>query len=154
METYKIEAIRRAVRIIENMSDDEKVEILRDEAIIKILTELNKELPQIKIGETLMKMGMPTNVKGFTYIKVAVDYMSQENCNNEGITKTIYPYVAKQCNATVARVEKCIRHSIALTWERGNQKLLDEMFGTVINPKKSVPTNNEFLSTLTELLRK
>ena len=36
-----------------------------------------------------------------------------------GITKELYPEVAKRFNTTVSRVERAIRHAIEVSWNRG-----------------------------------
>ena len=72
--------------------------------------------------------------------------------NLHSVTKLLYPAVAKMHNTTAARVERAIRHSIEVTWNRGNADAIHILFGFRPNnhPK---PTNSEFIAIITDNLR-
>lgn len=51
------------------------------------------------------------------------------------------------------RVERDIRHGIEVAWGRGNETLIENIFGYTVSPIKGKPTNSEFIAMITEKLR-
>ena len=70
-----------------------------------------------------------------------------------GITKELYPDIAKKYDTTVSRVERAIRHAIEVSWNRGNWDLMEEIFGHSVDIDKAKPTNSEFIVTVADKLR-
>ena len=69
------------------------------------------------------------------------------------VTKVLYPAVAKKYNTTSSRVERAIRHAIAVAWDRGDMEVLQNYFGYTISSVKGKPTNSEFISMIADKLR-
>jgi two-component system response regulator (stage 0 sporulation protein A) len=69
------------------------------------------------------------------------------------VTKLLYPTIAKRYDTTPSRVERAIRHSIEVAWNRGQIDVLDAVFGYTINTRKGKPTNSEFIAMLSDKLR-
>jgi hypothetical protein len=60
-----------------------------------------------------------------------------------GITKELYPSIAKKYNTTPSRVERAIRHAIEVAWTRGRVETIDMIFGyTSTRIKENLPTVN------------
>ena len=70
-----------------------------------------------------------------------------------GITKELYPEVAKKYDTTVSRVERAIRHAIEVSWNRGSWDLMEDIFGHSIDIDKAKPTNSEFIVTIADKLK-
>ena len=70
-----------------------------------------------------------------------------------GITKILYPDVAKHFGTTASRVERAIRHAIEVAWVRGNVEAISEIFSYTISYNKSKPTNSEFIAMIADRLR-
>ena len=70
-----------------------------------------------------------------------------------GITKILYPSIAKKFDTTPSRVERAIRHAIEVAWSRGKMDTIDEMFGYTISNGKGKPTNSEFIALITDRIR-
>ena len=70
-----------------------------------------------------------------------------------GITKELYPEIAKKFNSTVSRVERAIRHAIEVAWSRGRMETLDALFGYTVNHGKGKPTNSEFIALIADRIR-
>ena len=70
-----------------------------------------------------------------------------------GITKVLYPTVAKKFKTTSSRVERAIRHSIEVAWNRGNVDAISQIFAYTISYNKSKPTNSEFIAMIADKLR-
>ena len=69
------------------------------------------------------------------------------------ITKVLYPVVAKKFKTTSSRVERAIRHSIEVAWNRGNVDTISQIFSYTISYNKSKPTNSEFIAMIADKLR-
>ena len=74
-----------------------------------------KELENI-ISRKLIGLGIPTRLKGYKYILAAIEQVLEDETSLEGVTKILYPDVAKKYNSTPQRVEKAIRHAIEVAW--------------------------------------
>ena len=96
----------------------------------------------------LRELSMPVSLKGYSYIRHAIELIIQDENNMYQLTKVLYPTVAKKFATTPARVERAIRHAIEITWYReavGLSKLFPYTH-TVL----SKPTNGEFIATLAD----
>ena len=69
------------------------------------------------------------------------------------ITKCLYPKIAFKFNTTPSRVERAIRHAIEVAWGRGDQKIVENIFGYTVNALKGKPTNSEFIAMIADKLR-
>jgi two-component system response regulator (stage 0 sporulation protein A) len=69
------------------------------------------------------------------------------------ITKILYPEISKKYRTTPSRVERAIRHSIEVAWNRGNPEVIEEYFGYTVSDGKGKPTNSEFIALIADKLR-
>lgn len=100
------------------------------------------------IVEILRRVGVPAHVKGYTYLKDALDMCYSDRSYIEAVTKRLYPAIAKCEETTGSRVERSIRHAIEISWGSSDPKVYKNLFGPVLHQ----PTNSEFIATLTEQL--
>ena len=108
---------------------------------------------QISITKILHELGVPSHIKGYQYIRDGIIMIYDNPEIVGGITKELYPDVAKKYNTTVSRVERAIRHAIEVSWNRGNWDLMEEIFGHSVDIDKAKPTNSEFIVTVADKLR-
>ena len=108
---------------------------------------------QICITKILHNLGMPSHIKGYSYIREAITLLYDNPDLIGGITKTLYPMIAKTYESTPSRVERAIRHAIEVSWNRGNWDLMEEIFGHSVDIDKAKPTNSEFIVTISDKLR-
>ncbi|MCI8547509.1 MAG: sporulation transcription factor Spo0A [Bacilli bacterium] len=108
---------------------------------------------QISITKILHELGVPSHIKGYQYIRDGIQMIYDNPEIVGGITKELYPDVAKKYNTTVSRVERAIRHAIEVSWNRGNWDLMEEIFGHSVDIDKAKPTNSEFIVTVADKLR-
>lgn len=106
-----------------------------------------------KITKILHTLGVPSHIKGYLYIRESIKLMFLSSDMVGGITKEIYPEIAKKFNSTTARVERAIRHAIEISWSRGDYDVMDELFGHSVDYDKAKPTNSEFIATIADHLR-
>lgn len=99
------------------------------------------------------ELGIPAHIKGYQYIRTAI-MMSVENMEVINfITKLLYPSIAKQYSTTSSRVERAIRHSIEVAWNRGRPETMNEIFGYTIHTGRGKPTNSEFIAMVADRIR-
>ena len=108
---------------------------------------------QISITKTLHELGVPSHIKGYQYIREGISLVYQNPEIVGGITKELYPEIAKRYKTTVSRVERAIRHAIEVSWNRGNWQLMEDIFGHSVDIDKAKPTNSEFIVTIADKLR-
>lgn len=108
---------------------------------------------QISITKILHELGIPSHIKGYQYIREGIAILYEKPEVIGGITKELYPDIAKKFETTVSRVERAIRHAIEVSWNRGNWDLMEEIFGHSVDIDKAKPTNSEFIVTVADKLR-
>ena len=105
-----------------------------------------------RITKLLKNLGIPTNIRGFEYLRYAIYLKYMYPDKYWEITKELYPEVAKHYSTTWIRVERTCRRAIEMGYDRGSLELYDEIFGYTINSKKGKPINSEFISALADYL--
>ena len=108
---------------------------------------------QISITKILHELGVPSHIKGYEYIREGIILLYDNPEFIGGITKVLYPDIAKKYKTTVSRVERAIRHAIEVSWNRGDWDLMEEVFGHSVDIDKAKPTNSEFIATVADKLR-
>lgn len=82
-----------------------------------------------KIEDTLLAMGVPAGIKGFTYIVDAIQIFDERGANIS-ITKELYPRIAEKNNTTPSRAERAIRHAFGIVRRRkGNLEIIEKYIG-------------------------
>ena len=114
---------------------------------------LYKHNLQVSITNILHELGVPSHIKGYQYIRESIMIVYDRPEIVGGITKELYPEVAKKYDTTVSRVERAIRHAIEVSWNRGSWDLMEEIFGHSIDIDKAKPTNSEFIVTIADKLK-
>lgn len=108
---------------------------------------------ETEITAILHEIGVPAHIKGYMYLRDSIT-MVYHNIDILGaITKVLYPMVAKKYKTTSSRVERAIRHSIEVAWNRGNVDTISQIFSYTISYNKSKPTNSEFIAMIADKLR-
>ncbi len=108
---------------------------------------------KIALTKLLHELGVPSNVKGYQYIKESIMLVYDNKELENEITKELYPAIARLFSTTVSCVEKSIRHAIDISWNRGNLDVIDDIFGHSIDIEKCKPTNSQFIITIADMLR-
>ena len=105
------------------------------------------------IGETLMEVGIPLAIKGYRYTVTGVKLLLDHPEMADGITKELYPAIARQHNTISSRVERGIRYAIEFAFTNGNSEVLYRYFRNTVSGIKGKPTNSEFLTLMAEVVR-
>ena len=116
--------------------------------------QLNHEYQlEKRITELLLSIGVPTHTRGYLFIREAIKMVYYEVDLLSKITKNIYPEIAKNYNTTPSRVERAIRHTIEVVWNRGNYKAITELFGSNDFRLMKRPVNAELIAIIADRLR-
>ena len=108
---------------------------------------------QVSISKLLHDLGIPAHIKGYQFLRDAVKMLFDDPNIVGGITKELYPELANKYNTTVSRVERSIRHAVEVSWNRGDLKLMENIFGHSVDIDRAKPTNSEFIVTIADKLR-
>lgn len=108
---------------------------------------------QMSITKLLHELGVPSHIKGYTYIREGISLIFNDPSLSKAITKELYPTIATKYDTTMSRVERAIRHAIEVSWNRANWELMEEIFGYSVDIDKAKATNSEFIVTLADKLR-
>jgi len=108
---------------------------------------------QVSITKILHELGIPSHIKGYQYIREGIGIIFDKPETIGGITKELYPELADKFDTTVSRVERAIRHAIEISWNRGDIKFMEELFGNSVDIDRAKPTNSEFIVTIADKLR-
>ena len=119
----------------------------------KELVEIQDKKLQIEITNLLHELGMPSHIKGYQYVRSAILMVYENPSLIGGITKRLYPDLSVKFNTSTERIERAIRHAIQVSFDRGDIKKMEEIFGNSISIDKDKPTNSEFIVTIADNLR-
>lgn len=114
--------------------------------------KVNQEI-QVKVSNLLHDLGVPSQIKGFQYLREGILMLYKSTGLIGGITKEIYPEIARRYDTTPSRVERAIRHAIEVSWNRADYQMMNRIFGHSIDYDRAKPTNSEFMVTLSDALR-
>ena len=98
----------------------------------------------------LLRLHISRTMSGYHYAAYGVAQVIQSPEIINGLTKELYPEIAKQFQVRPANVERSIRVAIRACWERGGREALDEMAGIHLTKR---PTNSAFLTIVADYIR-
>lgn len=104
------------------------------------------------ISSLLKELGISANLCGYIYIRRAIELVIDNNGIMQQITKTLYPAIAKEYGSTPSRVERAIRHAVEVCFNRGDTKLMNNIFSNCYSSEKGKPTNGEFIATVADYI--
>jgi two-component system response regulator (stage 0 sporulation protein A) len=105
------------------------------------------------VTNVIHELGVPAHIKGYQYLREAIIMVINDIDVINQITKQLYPDIAHKFKTTPSRVERAIRHAIEVSWARGEQTSIENIFGYTISAAKGKPTNSEFIAMIADKLR-
>ncbi|MCI8273898.1 MAG: sporulation transcription factor Spo0A [Clostridia bacterium] len=105
------------------------------------------------VTNVIHEVGVPAHIKGYQYLREAIIMVVNDIDVINQITKSLYPQIAEKFSTTPSRVERAIRHAIEVAWGRGQQDVVENIFGYTISAAKGKPTNSEFIAMIADKLR-
>lgn len=119
--------------------------VLIDEAALSLENGLTIDQ---KVTEILHRMGVPPHFKGFAYLRDAVLMYVKEGYYAGGLTKEMYPALAKKYQTTMSGVEAGIRNALAAAWEHGNTEYIKKLCEPYCDNR--MPTNSLIIARIVE----
>lgn len=108
----------------------------------------NSAILECRIGYILRKLHIAVDLKGYNYLKYAIQLVYEDPSYIDGVTKKLYPDVAKHFNTTATRVERSIRHVISESMQHVNVNNLEEYIGNWAEGY----TNSQYICGIVECL--
>lgn len=105
------------------------------------------------VTNVIHEVGVPAHIKGYQYLREAIMMVINDIDIINQITKQLYPEIANKYKTTPSRVERAIRHAIEVAWGRGQQEIVENIFGYTVSATKGKPTNSEFIAMIADKLR-
>lgn len=155
---------KETIRIIEalrKISDSEWEEV-KAKMLDSIMEEEKNEVvkPKVenlekKVYDLVRELGVPSDIKGFNYIRKAVMLgLEDSEMGRWGfINQKLYPTIAKEFDTTRSSVERAIRHAIEIAWDRANIEKINEVFGYSFSPETGRTTNAEFIAGIIDYIQ-
>ncbi len=177
LETIKDKKINKKVLIISSYKDLEIMERAKELNVIgymmkpfdlkilekrinnyfvdseKVTIENEKVSLKKRITKIIHELGVPSNLKGYDYIREGIMLVYYDPTLSSKITKGLYPIIANKFTSNESRVERSMRHAIEVSWNRGNWDMMEDIFGYSVSIDKAKPTNSEFIVTIADMLR-
>lgn len=113
----------------------------------------NSNSLEAEITNIIHEIGVPAHIKGYLYLREAIQMVVNDIELLSAVTKELYPSIAKKYNTTASRVERAIRHAIEVAWSRGKVETINKIFGYTVHNDKGKPTNSEFIAMIADKLR-
>ena len=146
LKTYKPENNNNFISKEITQSKVQYIEISKE----KVKSENNLEA---LVTNVIHEVGVPAHIKGYQYLREAIIMVVKDIDVINQITKSLYPQIAEKFDTTPSRVERAIRHAIEVAWGRGQQEVVENIFGYTISASKGKPTNSEFIAMIADKLR-
>lgn len=105
------------------------------------------------VTDIIHDIGVPAHIKGYHFIRSGIIMAIKDMEVINHITKQLYPDLAKMYKTTPSRVERAIRHSIEVAWNRGYNETAQKLFGYSISSDKGKPTNSEFIAMIADHIK-
>lgn len=106
---------------------------------------------ELRVSELLKELAVPVSISGHIYLRKAIIKLVQDFTKAQQIYKVLYGEVARDCNTTISRVERAIRHAIGTSWYKGDELIKVRLFGK-LRASGPYPTNGEYITTIADYI--
>lgn len=125
----------------------------RMKAILELVSAAGRDgALELRISDLMRQLGIPAHLKGYQYLRKAITLATEDPSVMDGVTKILYPDIAKCYRTKASCVERAMRKAIEVAWDRGDIDFLQQCFGYTIKPETGKPTNSEFIATIADML--
>ncbi|WP_458408362.1 sporulation initiation factor Spo0A C-terminal domain-containing protein [Anaerotignum sp.] len=135
---------------IHQLLEHEVVRLPEKEQEVMVMEENPFRNLEGEISVLLSRMGISASIKGYHFIRKAVIMAVEDAEVLVGITKGLYPDIAKLYKTSASKVERAIRHAIESAWKKNGPQVYFEVAGYLPSEK---PTNGQLIAALSEYFR-
>ena len=100
----------------------------------------------VHIENALTTIGIPTSVKGFSYLKEAIRIVAASKSPFTPAVKDVYPKIAKKFKTKSINVEKAVRTAIEACWNQQKPEKVNKILGEDYYSPREKPGNKEFIT--------
>jgi two-component system, response regulator, stage 0 sporulation protein A len=156
VKPFKLEILSDRIK---QLFPSEAAEIEHNKSSILTSTYINNNLQtdskqlEARITRIMHDIGVPAHIKGYLYIREAIEMVVMDVDLLRAVTKELYPSIATKHKTTASRVERGIRHAIDVASTRGNATTINNLFGHSLAVDKTKPTNSQFIAIIADKLR-
>lgn len=133
---------RKQKRIMENLKSSigNKEGTIGQEELREYVTALLQEIP------------VPAHLKGYYYLRDGIIMCVNDMNMLNGVTKVLYPTIAKSYGTSGDGVERAIRNAISVAMKRGSMEIINELLGYNMRREDKI-SNSEFIAVLSDKIR-
>ena len=102
------------------------------------------------VTDIIHEIGVPAHIKGYQYLREGILFTIRDAGSVAGITKVLYPEIAKKFSTSPTCVERAMRHAIEVAWDRGDEDVRQKIFRGTVSGNRGKPTNGEFIAMIAE----
>lgn len=128
-------------------------QLVQPEAVVGSARDAFQQAVLVEITRRLAELGVPPHFKGYQYLRDAISIVVQDMGMLNGVTKYLYPTIARRHGSSPQRVERAIRNAIEVTMTRGNLEEIQRVFGYSVDAGKGKPSNSSFIARLADQVR-
>lgn len=119
-----------------------------EQAINHVYRSLEQEVMTVLAG-----LGTPMHVRGYGYLKTAIEMVVNNPNILSSVTKQLYPSIAEMYQTKSSCVERAMRHAIQIVFQRNRSELKVRLFDAYLDIENEKPTNTEFIATTANWIR-
>ena len=128
-----------------------EMDIFREQLFVLKEAQRNREnLLNKRLTNILLILGIPANVKGYFQLREAIKLVIHKPEYASKVTTDLYPKLAEDFNTTPTKVERTIRHSIEVAFNKGTISNIDKVLEIDAFPNNWKPTNSELIALLAD----
>ena len=106
----------------------------------------------LAIREALMRFGINSHLNGYTYLLEGIYRVLDDRGSLQGVTKILYPDLAKQFGTTPQCVERSIRTAVNKGWRTVSAESRRAYFGDIFDGFTHTPTNTRFITAIADFI--
>ncbi len=160
LKPFHVTVVLERVRQISEISDWMDLEMMKaptpEDAGHSRWLEPTRKDPEEHLEREVIRrisgMGVPHHIKGFRYLMTAIFLCIQDMNRLNGVTKDLYPSIAREYHTTPSRVERAIRHAIEVACTRSKDQVVEPEECFYLMGKRK-PTNSEFIAFVADRIR-
>jgi two-component system, response regulator, stage 0 sporulation protein A len=154
MENQVVSELINEIQFLRKEVSELKSITLKQSEVVEVEVELpvmekpalTLEQLEIKTSRILTSFNIPKQLCGYIFLREAILLVSMDFDLRQGITKVLYPTIARKFNSTPSKVERGMRHAVESSWYKSYKPFL-ETFG------ENKPTNSRFVAVIADQIR-
>lgn len=107
---------------------------------------------ELTIREALMRFGVNSHLNGFGYLLEGIYRVLEDRNSLHGVTKVLYPDLAKHFGTTPHCIERSIRSAVDKAWKAGSAESRRAYFGDLFDAFTRSPTNIRFITAIADFI--